>query len=341
MGAGEVEACVALHRAAFDSRNMTVEWRARILVRPEYRSELDCVAVAPDGRLAAFGIGWLDRSAEPPRGPAPEDEMILALKLLLTPFLIAAATLVGRRWGPQISGWLIGFPFTSGSVSVILALQTGPEFAARAAVGILGGAASVCVFCLAYSATARRRNWMFSLVVAILAFLLATLVWNSFTLSLLPTFIVVMIVEGLVVRAIPARAVASAPARAPRWDLQARMLMAVAFVVLMTAIVCHLGPQLSGLITPFPIFASVLAPFAHRQQGADAATQFLRGLAAGLFGFAGFFLVVGALLPGAGIVWVYAMAAFVAVVCNGVSWRATVGTSRSQLSDYSGPARQS
>jgi hypothetical protein len=249
--------------------------------------------------------------------------MILALKLLLTPLLNTAATLAGRKWGPRISGWLIGFPFTSGSVSVILALQNGPEFAARAAVGMLGGAASVCVFCLAYSATARRRNWLFSAVIAILAFLLATLVWNSFTLSLLPTFILVMIVDGLVVRLIPARAVAAAPAQRPPWDLQARMLMAAAFVVMLTALASHMGPQLSGLITPFPIFASVLAPFAHRQQGADAATQVLRGLATGLFGFAGFFLVVGALLPSTGIVWTYALAALVAVVFNGVSWQAT------------------
>jgi hypothetical protein len=237
--------------------------------------------------------------------------------------LIAAATLAGRRWGPRMSGWLIGFPFTSGPVSVILCLQHGRQFAARAAVGVLGGAASVCVFCLAYSTVAQRRNWRFSVAVAILAFLLATLVWNSFTLSLLPTFVLVLIIEGLVVRLIPARlVVAASPAPRPAWDLPARMLLAAAFVVALTAIASQLGPQLSGLVTPFPIFASVLAPFAHRQQGADAATQFLRGLAIGLFGFASFFLVVGGLLPSAGIVCTYTLAALVAVVVSGISWRA-------------------
>jgi hypothetical protein len=258
--------------------------------------------------------------------------MILA-KLLLTPILIAAATLVGRRWGPRVSGWLIGFPFTSGSVSIILALQDGRQFAARAAVGMLGGAASVCVFCLAYSATAKRRSWFPSLVAAILAFLLTTLLWNSFALSLLPTFVLLIIVDGLVVRLIPARAVASAPAQRPAWDLQMRMLTAAAFVVLLTAVASRLGPQLSGLITPFPIFASVLAPFAHRQQGADVASQFLRGLASGLFGFASFFLVVGALLPGTGSLWTYALATLVSVVVNGISWRATRQESRAPQAD--------
>ena len=63
-GEKEVEACVELHRAVFESKNMTVEWRRRILHCPEYRPDLDLVAVAPDGRLAAFCVGWLDRRSE-------------------------------------------------------------------------------------------------------------------------------------------------------------------------------------------------------------------------------------------------------------------------------------
>jgi mycothiol synthase len=59
-GESEVEAYVELHRAVFESKNMTVEWRRRTLRRPEYLPDLDLVAVAPDGRLAAFCIGWLD-----------------------------------------------------------------------------------------------------------------------------------------------------------------------------------------------------------------------------------------------------------------------------------------
>lgn len=63
-GESEVAAYVELHRAVFESRNMTVEWRARTLRRPEYTSDLDLVAVAPDGRLAGFCIGWLSKNGE-------------------------------------------------------------------------------------------------------------------------------------------------------------------------------------------------------------------------------------------------------------------------------------
>jgi len=59
-GEGEVGGYVALHRAVFGSPNMTPEWRARTVRQPEYLADLDLVAVAPDGRLAAFCVGWLD-----------------------------------------------------------------------------------------------------------------------------------------------------------------------------------------------------------------------------------------------------------------------------------------
>ena len=62
-GEPEVAAYVALHQAAFQSKNMTVPWRQRTLSRPEYLPDLDLVAVAPDGRLAAFCIGWFNQDS--------------------------------------------------------------------------------------------------------------------------------------------------------------------------------------------------------------------------------------------------------------------------------------
>jgi ribosomal protein S18 acetylase RimI-like enzyme len=58
-GPAEVEAYVELHRAAFETRNMTVEWRQRTLQMAQYVPDIDLVAEAPDGRLAAFCVCWL------------------------------------------------------------------------------------------------------------------------------------------------------------------------------------------------------------------------------------------------------------------------------------------
>jgi ribosomal protein S18 acetylase RimI-like enzyme len=56
----DVEAYVALHRAAFDSTSMTVDWRARTLRWPGRAADLDLVAVDPDGALTGFCVCWLD-----------------------------------------------------------------------------------------------------------------------------------------------------------------------------------------------------------------------------------------------------------------------------------------
>lgn len=67
-GDAEVEAYVDLHRTTFESKNMTVEWRRRTLQHPDYLPELDLVVTAPDGRLAAFCICWLNRHGAQPVG---------------------------------------------------------------------------------------------------------------------------------------------------------------------------------------------------------------------------------------------------------------------------------
>ena len=59
-GENEVEAYVQLHRATFRSNSMNVAWRRRMLNHPSYIPELDLVVAAPDGRLGAFCICWLD-----------------------------------------------------------------------------------------------------------------------------------------------------------------------------------------------------------------------------------------------------------------------------------------
>ena len=67
-GEDEVAAYVALHRAAFGSATMTVDWRARTLEAPQYIPALDLVAAAADGSLAAFCICWLSQRGHDENG---------------------------------------------------------------------------------------------------------------------------------------------------------------------------------------------------------------------------------------------------------------------------------
>lgn len=57
---------VSIQRRAFGGEAMTAQWRERTIGTPLYQPDLDLVAVAPDGTLAGFCVGW----HEPARGLA-------------------------------------------------------------------------------------------------------------------------------------------------------------------------------------------------------------------------------------------------------------------------------
>jgi hypothetical protein len=217
---------------------------------------------------------------------------MLAPKLILVPALIGAVSLAGRKWGPAVSGWLAGFPFTSGPVVLILALEQGTAFAARAARGTLMGLVSVAVFCLAYAWLSRRFGWITSMLGGWGAFLVSTAILDQMdSVPLVPAFTAVVIAVALSYNSLPALGAMEMPPSLPWWDIPVRMVAATALVVGITEGAAQLGPQLSGLLTPFPIYATVMAVFTHALQGPEAATRVLRGVILGLFTFAGFFFM--------------------------------------------------
>lgn len=61
-GEAESEARAAVQRAAFESDFMTAARHRRVQAMPTYRPELDLVAVAADGEMAAFALVWLDET---------------------------------------------------------------------------------------------------------------------------------------------------------------------------------------------------------------------------------------------------------------------------------------
>jgi hypothetical protein len=251
--------------------------------------------------------------------------LILALKLVLTPALIAFATLAGRRFGPSISGWLVGLPFTSGPVSLFLALEQGTAFAASAAAGSIGGVAASSVFAVAYAAMARRFGWAASLTLASLAFA-ATVVGlralpldSGFPLPLLGLYGGGVVAAILGTRMIPPPEMLEEAPEPPRWDLPLRMVIATGLVIVITSAAPLLGPQLSGLLTTYPVYAGVLAVFAHAQRGGAAAAQVVRGLCYGIIAFATFFLAIGALVDRAGIAPAFAAAALGAILVQSLT----------------------
>ncbi|MGH7302500.1 MAG: hypothetical protein ACRELZ_04370, partial [Candidatus Rokuibacteriota bacterium] len=245
----------------------------------------------------------------------------LALKLVLTPALIGAVSMAGRRWGPGVSGWLVGFPLTSGPVAFFLALDHGESFAAGAAVGSMTGAAAQAVFCVLYGRSAHGRRWAMALLVGSLGFAAATVALQLTSLALVPLLALVLgtIVVALVF--MPRDSGDPRPAPPPRWDIPARLVVTTAIVLLLTTLAPALGPSLTGLLATYPLYGAILAGFAHHLEGPGPAVRVLRGLLLGLFAFAGFFFVLTLLIERAGIGRAFAAAIATALVLQaGALW---------------------
>ena len=86
----------------------------------------------------------------------------------------------------------------------------------------------------------------------------------------------------------------------PAWDLPLRAACALTLVLVLTAIAGWLGPQLSGLLAPFPIIATVLATFTHGQHGVVPMLRLVRGMVSGFAAFALFFFTLAVSLRSLG-----------------------------------------
>ncbi len=247
---------------------------------------------------------------------------ILVLKLVLTPLLIGGATLVARRWGPGVGGWIVALPLTSGPVLVFLALDHGPAFASAAALGSLSGLAAIAAFCAAYAFVARGSGPAACFAVASAVFVAAGALLQPVIDR--PTWVllaIVLVAVSLAIRFVPSSGTDHPPMSHPWWDIPARMVVATTLVLGITAVAPYLGPHWSGLLATFPVYLSVLAVFTHRQTGPGAADDVLRGLLVGLYGTAAFFVVVAVGLEPIGIAATFVGAVALTLAIEAVTLR--------------------
>ena len=87
----------------------------------------------------------------------------------------------------------------------------------------------------------------------------------------------------------------------------------------LTAVAGWLGPQLSGLLAPFPIIATVLAVFTHVQRGTGELVRLLRGMVSGFAAFALFFFTLAMTLRHLPTGAAFALATSLALLTQGVA----------------------
>ena len=278
------------------------------------------------------------------------NDSLLVLKLILTPLLIGLISLAERRWGSRVGGWLVGLPLTSAPVSLFVAVELGTTFASHMAVGVLLGLISQAAFCLTYAWLAYRLNWVGSWLIGWAVFGVSTLALEQVSvtpisfLSVTLVFVIITSALLLVLFLWPRSGEAGVSPRTPGSPLLilGRMVVATGFVLLLTGTASLLGPLLSGLLSPLPIFSTVFAVFAHNLQGGNAARQILHGLVVSSFACAVFFLVVTAFIENWSLVATFSAATFCALLTQGsVLWLLRqYGSSTDQIQSRPRPRRR-
>jgi hypothetical protein len=240
--------------------------------------------------------------------------VLLILRLVLVPLLIAAVTLATRRWGQRVGAFVTALPAVAGPTLLFYAVQQGASFAAEAARGSLLGLVGVASFCLVYARASAGRHWPLCLLLGWLSFAVVTVLISRVHVGPIGAF-VIAVASLLGARALlPSHGAVPPASRAPRWDLPLRMSSAGALVFSLTAAADRLGSSVSGILTPFPVATAILAGFTHAQRGSAACVEFLRTYTPGLCGFAIFCVVLALTLPRTSIAAAFGIALVTQVV---------------------------
>jgi len=272
--------------------------------------------------------------------------MLFLLKIAVTPLMVAAMAFAARWWGPTVGGILMGLPAFSGPVLLILILDQGIEFGVAACLGILIAVTCVSAFMLAYGFVAVVAGWPLSLAAGTAAFFAgaAALRDPAVLPRILPAALPPLWAAAILGAAslcvllalLPRPRSHVLPQVPPWWDIPARMAAAAALVLVVVTGADALGPQFAGILGTYPIILTVTGTFTHYSQGRDAIWRVLRALAASLFGFIVFFLVVGLTLATAGIVGAYALASLSAVTITS----ALLAAHRARHAEWHGALRR-
>jgi hypothetical protein len=237
------------------------------------------------------------------------------LRLALVPAAIWLATLAARRWGHAVSGYLGGFPLIGGPITLYLALDHGPDFAARSATMTLAAILGQGAHLLAFAHIARRATWPLALAAG----------WTSFTLVALaiawldpgPWLALALAVAGLACAWIllpKPRRPAVLP-HIPRAELRLRLAAAVVLAAVILWAADAFGPVVSGVLLSVPVTGSIMPPFTLALYGADSVARLTRGFVVGLTGFTAFFFALALTAPAWGTLAAFTAALLAALGC--------------------------
>lgn len=246
---------------------------------------------------------------------------ILLLKVTLMPSVIALVTLAIRKWGNKVGGLIGSMPWVAGPILLFFILEQGTAFGIHSIQGSMTGILALISFCFSYSAFSRKLSWLPTILLSYGVYTATAVFFNYLQLNLLLSYGIVMATVLLALQFFPKPTGLLTSTRRLPFDIPIRMVIATLFVLAITGLARVLGPNWSGILTPFPIMTTVLAIFSHTLQGSNATIATLRGLVMGLLGFTTFLFLQAFLLPEFSIALSFGIAFVVNVLINLVASR--------------------
>ncbi|HXY46993.1 MAG TPA: hypothetical protein VEK13_03730 [Thermoplasmata archaeon] len=226
---------------------------------------------------------------------------VTILRLTLAPVFVGIISWASRVAGPRIGGVLMALPVNSGTALFLFSLSPGLAFATRTAGSAMLAAVSISAFAVGFAVLARRLPWGWAILGASLAFLGADALLAFVSIPVELGFVVACAVAVLGWKSLgPARR-PTVPGKTKSWDIPARMVVALAVVFSVTTAGSVLGPEWSGLLIAYPVFATTVLVFERANYGPVSALSILQGLELGLLSYAAFLLCIGLLLERLGI----------------------------------------
>src|SRR5512140_3249193 len=147
-----------------------------LLGRPGHREAHPPAPVAQDGAVQRRARVPAVRVPHGGRRQPPQVTFETLLRLALVPAAVWVASLAARRWGHAVSGYLGGLPMIGGPITLYLALDYGPRFAARSATFTLAVILGQAAHLLAFSHAGRFARWPLALAAGWASFLAVALV---------------------------------------------------------------------------------------------------------------------------------------------------------------------
>ncbi|QDK78398.1 hypothetical protein EXU85_07180 [Spirosoma sp. KCTC 42546] len=241
---------------------------------------------------------------------------LLLLKITLIPAVIALVTLAIRKWGNKIGGLIGSMPWVAGPILLFFIAEQGKAFGIQSIQGTMTGILALISFCFSYSTLSQKLSWLPTLVLSYVIYTITAVVVNYLQLNLSLSYVLVIGSVLVALRFFPVPKEQSTSARRLPFDILIRMVVATLFVLVITGLASILGPNWSGILTPFPILTSILAIFSHSLQGSNATISTLRGLVIGLLGFTTFLFLQAFLLPSFSITISFGLAFVLNVFIN-------------------------